>query len=205
MSFTLCCSVLNYFQSTLHNPQWRIKKQNFIPNKTTKIITLHKYSYGFLGHLKLSSEAFQFCSICSIEWLWSHLSTKGPTAGNVHHSKHHVMRSEELPRQISICCIDSINHSQKIKTSRCLELSSWRNWAMDGEGRDSRTWLTTGWASWSHLQTGERYWRTNITKHHVICSSPHNTIWTVKCVRCFSEESSTPHWETTGQWTSGQS
>ncbi len=48
-----------------------------------------------------------------------------------------------------------------------LELASWPNWAIDGEGLWFewwlRSWLSLSWAPWSYMQMGETYRRTNIT------------------------------------------
>ncbi len=48
-----------------------------------------------------------------------------------------------------------------------LELVSWPNWAIDGEGLRlecwPRSWCHYSWAPWSYVAIGEIYWRTNTT------------------------------------------
>ncbi len=113
----------------------------------------------------------------------THILTKGLTADNAYKSKNQALGSKEQSVELrnrfassqtsgdefrkKFCFIEgsqkhvvsvTLNGRSLKQTGISLELSSWPNWAIDGEGLWlvwwPRRWCHSSWASWSYVQIG---------------------------------------------------
>ncbi len=125
-------------------------------------------------------------------WRGTRILIKGPTADNAYQSRNQALGSKEQPVELRNRFASSHTSGEEFRKKMYfiegsqkhvvyvtlngrslkqpgffLELVSWPNWATDGEG----LWLESWWrtrrslqlSSWSYIQIGETYWRTNTT------------------------------------------
>ncbi len=168
---------------------------------------MHKYSYPYLGKLGFSSGAFilledvtrlwvkvtcgKFNSM-GVIWKGTHVLIKGPTADNAYQSKNQALRSEEQSVELrnrfywshtsgkgSEGFIVSVTlNGRSLKQLGLLKLSSWPNWATDGEVLWlvwwPRTWWSLSWAPWSYVEMGlffsRRDWGTRQNRRKAQCT-----------------------------------